>query len=472
MQSTSYTNIDRDKRYKDSMRQNTLVAFILTLIVSWRVAAGIYAFSPDHRTLEQGILDLIWDDFFTHPFRIWPISFPWVLLAMLVPFFVWLSEYQNYIKKRNTMWKDAHGSAGFEKDFPGYYREFLYDPDILGGKTYRNHEGKKISKKWDFVTEETVKNKVIYFIVDKTPWRSNLITPAMVKDCKMNAQIFSAKVYLSLSARFTQRNSHVLVIGASGTGKSRFIIKPNILQVATMCSQISGRMFGTSLVVTDPSSENVSATGRFLESQGYVVKIFNLKDMTCSCRYNPFHYIRGAGDIPSLVNCLKNNIDSAGTGKKKDSGGNKFWDDSTVALLCACVGYLYEAFTDENEYLVDENGELIPELDDNGNPVYIRDIDGNPLLEKDGSPMIQYKTNPYWVGKRNFKSVMQIIRMSYVDESQPDMVDDMDRLFADWEASHPKSFAVNQYKTFKLASGKTTREILVSTAVLLGNYFD
>ena len=460
----SYTQMDRDKIYKDDWITTTFLSFVASVLVFARIGhtAAVYATDGQSLGMTGMTLDEIINDILAHPFALFPTSWKWLLLSTTVPLVVCISGYQEYIKKRNTMWVDAHGSGGFEKNYAGYYREYLYDPKLIGGPTMRNVENKEVSKKEDLIIGANLYDKILYEIKIKSPGAKNkLITKEDIEKCKLNAQVYSNEVYLSMNAYFTRRNLNALILGASGTGKSRFVVKPNLLQA------------NSSYVVTDPSGENLASTAKFLEEKGYLIKVFNLKDMATSNKYNPFNYINDAKDIPALVTCMKNNIDSAGTGVKKDSGANKFWDDSTVALLCACVGYLYEAFTDENQYILDENGKPIPEVDEEtGEILMMHDAEGNILIDREtGEEMPLYKVNPYWKGRRNFKNV-NLIRMSYVDESQPDMVDDMDRLFADWEQEHPKSFAVNQYKTFKLASGKTTREILVSTAVLLGNYFD
>ena len=461
----SYTQMDRDKIYRDDWITTTFLTFIASLLFFARIGNVAALHSLDgHSLADTGMtIEQMFDEVVSHPFWLFPTSWKWLLISLCVPLVVCVTGYQEYIKKRNTMWVDAHGSGGFEKNYAGFYREYLYDPKLIGGATIKNVEGKAVSKKEDLITGANFYDKILYEIKIKSPGSKNrLITKADIAKCKLNAQVYSNEVYLSMNAYFTRRNLNCLVLGASGTGKSRFVVKPNLLQA------------NSSYVVTDPSGENLASTAKFLEEQGYLIKVFNLKDMATSNKYNPFMYISDAKDIPALVTCMKNNIDSAGTGVKKDSGANKFWDDSTVALLCACCGYLFEAFTDENEYILDENGNPIPEVDEEtGEILMMHDAEGNVMTDKKtGEEMVLYKINPYWKGRRNFKNVMNMIRMSYVDESQPDMVDDMDRLFADWEQEHPKSFAVNQYKTFKLASGKTTREILVSTAVLLGNYFD
>ena len=458
----SNINRDRDKRYKDDFRFETMMWFVISLLAGLKLGNAIYVLSPDRATLAGVVtIDMISEHITSHPFAFFPSAWQWPLISLTVPILMGINNYQDYIKKRNTMWENAHGSGGFEKNYPGFYREFVYDPAITGGNTIAIGEGKKVSAMIDHVTKKDLQNQILYWMDTKLfLTRNNMITREMQAKCILNSQLYSNTVMLAMNTRLTQRNLSCTVLGASGSGKSRFIVKPNLLQA------------NSSYVVTDPSGENMASTAAFLESQGYIVKVFNLKDMEFSNRYNPFQYIRSDKDIPSLVNCLKNNIDSAGTGEKKNSGSNKFWDDSTVALLCACVGYLYEVYTDDEEYLLDEAGNRFPVRDYEGNICIMHDVEGKPLLDENGREIIAYEPNPYWKGKRNFKNVMNMIRMSYVDEADSSKVDDMDQLFADWEVSHPKSYAVNQYKTFKLASSKTTREILVSTAVLLGNYFD
>lgn len=458
----SNINRDRDKRYKDDFRSETMVWFAISLIGGLKLGNAIYVLSPDKATLAGVVtFDMISDHIMSHPFMLFPSAWQWPLISLIIPVIAGINGYQDYIKKKNTMWENAHGSGGFESNYPGFYREFVYDPTIIGGKTIAIGEGKKVSAKIDHVTKKNLQNMIFYWIDTKLSLtRNNMITKEMRDKCILNSQLYSSTVMLSMNTRLTQRNLSCTVLGASGSGKSRFIVKPNLLQA------------NSSYVVTDPSGENMASTAAFLESQGYLVKVFNLKDMEYSNRYNPFQYIRSDKDIPSLVNCLKNNIDSEGKGEKKSAGSNKFWDDSTVALICACVGYLYEVYTDDEQYLLDDKGEKIPVRDEEGNICIMHDVDGCPLLDDNGNQIIKYEPNPYWKGNRSFKNVMNMIRMSYVDEADPSRVDDMDQLFSDWEESHPKSYAVNQYKTFKLASSKTTREILVSSAVLLGSYFD
>lgn len=139
--------------------------------------------------------------------------------------------------------------------------------------------------------------------------------------------ILTNKMMLSLNCSITQRNLNVLVIGGSGSGKSRFYVKPNLLQA------------NTSFVVTDPAGELLETMGVFLEEQGYRIQVFNLIKMQHSCCYNPFAYIRDTEGVPMLVNCLIKN-----TTPPNSSSSDPFWEKSETALLCSLISYLIETF--------------------------------------------------------------------------------------------------------------------------------
>src|SRR5690606_19313195 len=95
-----------------------------------------------------------------------------------------------------------------------------------------------------------------------------------------NAIILTDDVSLGLNTRETQTNLNVAVLGGSGAGKSRFYVKPNIMQM------------NTSYVVTDPKGELLRDTGKMLEKNGYTVKVLNLVNMKNSFNYNPFAYLQ------------------------------------------------------------------------------------------------------------------------------------------------------------------------------------
>ena len=135
--------------------------------------------------------------------------------------------------------------------------------------------------------------------------------------------ILTNDVFLSLDTRQTRRNNNVMVVGGSGAGKSRFFVKPNLLQA------------NCSYVITDPAGELLETQAGFLERQGYKIKCFNLVEMKHSNCYNPFNYIRDDLGVLILINCLIKNTNPDGK-----SGGDPFWEKSETAILHALMIYL------------------------------------------------------------------------------------------------------------------------------------
>ena len=145
--------------------------------------------------------------------------------------------------------------------------------------------------------------------------------------------ILSQRFHRSMDDVKTWKNNNIFVIGGAGTGKSRFFIKPNILQL------------NASYVITDPSGEMVTSMGNVLKNHGYVIKIFNISDMRHSNQYNPLHYIRDEAGVIMLINCLISNTEGEGA----SSGDNKFFVDAERLLYAACIFYLRdEARTERN----------------------------------------------------------------------------------------------------------------------------
>lgn len=211
---------------------------------------------------------------------------------------------------------------------------------------------------------------------------------------------------MSLNTRQHRENLNVLVIGGSGSGKSRFYVKPNIMQL------------NTSYVVTDPKGELLRSTGKLLEDNGYKIKVFNLIDMRNSHNYNPFAYVydRKTGELNKsyvikMVNVLMKNTKQEGA-----SGGDQFWDDATKALLSALAFYLLEKGADN---------------------------------------------------EKNFAWVMQLLKQAEVKEDEEDFESPLDIKFKELEAENPISMAVSYYKDFKKAAGETAKSILISCAVRL-----
>ena len=248
-----------------------------------------------------------------------------------------------------------------------------------------------------------------------------------------NNIILTNDVKMSLNTRQTRKNLNVMVIGGSGSGKSRFYVKPNLMQA------------NTSYVCTDPKGELLRSTGKMLESYGYKIKVFNLIDMAHSHNYNPFNYIYdvdgnySATAVIKMVNVLMKN-----TSKEGGGGGDQFWDDSAKALLAALSFYLVEC---EDKSM------------------------------------------------QNFSEVMKLLKKAEVKEGSDDYQSDLDLIFdalefpekyQTEEAEHNEQFkslnlidlaksakpasqymCLKYYKDFKKAAGDTAKSILISTAVRL-----
>ena len=129
------------------------------------------------------------------------------------------------------------------------------------------------------------------------------------------------------------RNKNVLVVGGSGSGKTRFWLKPNLLQCHS------------SYVVTDPKGTIVLECGQAMLKNGYKVKILNTINFKKSMHYNPFSYVHSEKDILKLVTTLMTNTKGEGT------GGDPFWEKSERLLLTALIAYLhYEAPVEEQNF--------------------------------------------------------------------------------------------------------------------------
>lgn len=131
------------------------------------------------------------------------------------------------------------------------------------------------------------------------------------------------------------RNKNVLVIGGSGSGKTRFFVKPNLMQMHS------------SFVVTDPKSTLLIECGKMLQKGGYKIRSLNTINFKKSMHYNPFAYIRSEKDILKLVNVIIAN--TKGDGEKS---GEDFWVKAERLLYCALIGYIYyEAPEEEKNFI-------------------------------------------------------------------------------------------------------------------------
>ena len=205
----------------------------------------------------------------------------------------------------------------------------------------------------------------------------------------------------------TARNKNVLVIGGSGSGKTRFFVKPNLMQCVS-------KDYPTSFVITDPKGSLIGEVGQLLVRCGYRVKVLNTINFSKSMRYNPFRYIHSEKDILKLVNTLICNTKGEGEKSAED-----FWIKSERLLYSALIGYIwYEAPDDE----------------------------------------------------MNFTTLLEMINASEAREDDPEFQSPVDLMFERLEEKDPEHFAVRQYKKFLLSAGKTRSSILISCGARLAPF--
>ena len=204
----------------------------------------------------------------------------------------------------------------------------------------------------------------------------------------------------------TARNKNVLIVGGSGSGKTRFWLKPNLLQC-------DSKSFPVSFVVTDPKGDIVVDCGTALLKNSYEVRIFNVQNFRKSMHYNPFEYIHSEKDILKLTTTLIAN--TKGDGKS----GDEFWTKAETLLYCALIGYIhYEAPTEE----------------------------------------------------QNFATLIEFLNAMEVREDDETFQNPVDQMFEALKKKKPNHFAVRQYAKFKLAAGKTLKSILVSCGARLAPF--
>ena len=219
------------------------------------------------------------------------------------------------------------------------------------------------------------------------------------------------------------RNKNILVIGGSGSGKTRFFVKPSIMQMHS------------SYVITDPKGQLLTETGKMLlhgapkldengklvrDGRGkviyepYRIKVLNTINFSKSMKYNPLAYVRSEKDILKLVNVIIANTKGDGEKSSED-----FWVKAERLLYCALIGYIwYEAEPEE----------------------------------------------------RNFITLLDLLNACEAREDDETYKSPVDILFDDLAKKQPEHFAVKQYVKFKMAAGKTLKSILVSCGARLAPF--
>lgn len=172
--------------------------------------------------------------------------------------------------------------------------------------------------------------------------------------------------------------------------------------------------FNSNFVITDPSGELLNDYAKALENAGYEILVFNITDVYRSNRYNPFHYIREEKDVFILVNTLIKN-----TTPPDAHVGDPIWENGEKLILEAIILYLWHTAPED---------------------------------------------------KQTFESVVKMINMAEIDENDATVQSPLDILFHDLEKDDPDNLAVEQYKSFKIAAGKTMKSFLISVATRLQTF--
>jgi len=246
--------------------------------------------------------------------------------------------------------------------------------------------------------------------------------------------VFENNILLTQTERLTMnsrpklpkyaRNKNVIIIGGSGSGKTRFYVKPQLMQMTP----------NVSYVVTDPKGTILVECGEMLKRgtpkmkdgkavrdrngklvyEPYRIKVLNTINFKKSMHYNPFRYIRSEKDILKLVNTIIANTKGEGEKSSED-----FWVKAERLLYCALIGYIYYEAPEEEQ---------------------------------------------------NFSTLLEFINASEAREDDEEFKNAVDELFEELEKEKPEHFAVRQYKKYKLAAGKTAKSILISCGARLAPF--
>lgn len=258
-----------------------------------------------------------------------------------------------------------------------------------------------------------------------------------------NNILLTKNVFLSLNAKQHLLNFNVLIIGGSGSGKTRFFAKPNIMQL------------NTSYVITDPKGEILMSCGEMLRAAGYKVRVFNLIQMEHSNNYNPFHYVYDEhGQVSEdNVNKMVNILFSA---LKKDGEKEDFWSKKGQSMLQAVI---FKRFA-ESEYhaLRDKNGLIIPETRDESKLNFYAVAEDLRKLQY--PPRGSQVPDGYFLTRNPDES-----KEAFEARRAKAFLCPLDKEFLELEKRDPNSLAVRMYKEVRNAPEETGQSFLSSANV-------
>jgi len=355
-------------------------------------------------------------------------------ITLLVAFALGIYALMVYTSKKRLHRKGVeHGSARWANTKE---EQFL-----------RDSEDKK-KHKYDWL------NKLPPFVQNPLRRLLKVPTPEITPFQTDNNILLTQEVRMSLNTRQHRENLNVLVIGGSGSGKSRFYVKPNLMQL------------NTSYVVTDPKGELLRSCGKLLKKAGYEIRVFNLIDMSHSNNYNPFNYVYDRDGnvnksyVLKMVNCLMKNTKQEGS-----SGGDQFWDDSTKALTLAISFYLLEKAEQETKNIKGdyERQKSVYEEMRKGNYAP-EDVEMQKDIMEDAKKAYE-EADKHAKIDCNFRRVMEVMKMAEISEQDDTLQSPLDDLMEEHRSNFPNSMAWVYYADFKKAPAETAKSILISAAV-------
>lgn len=350
--------------------------------------------------------------------KLFLLNFPYVLFAYFINKIMWLYRISagatGIDKLMETM---NHFEWAFDNPLPSFYHmDLLYG--IASGIAvklvvyYRAKNAKKYRQGVEYGSARWGTEKDIKPYID--PVFENNIILTETERLMMSGRPKEPKY---------ARNKNVLVIGGSGSGKTRFFVKPNIMQMHS------------SYVITDPKGTVLVEVGKMLargnpatdengniirDKQGkivyepYKIKVLNTINFKKSMHYNPFVYIRSEKDILKLVTTIIANTKGEG-----QQSGEDFWVKAEKLYYCALIGYIWYEGREE---------------------------------------------------EKNFITLLELINASEAREDDEEFKNPVDLMFEELEEKDPEHFAVKQYKKYKLAAGKTAKSILISCGARLAPF--
>ena len=346
-------------------------------------------------------------------------NFPYFIIFYLVEKEAWLYRYctgDSMVRKLMNLFLNF--SLAFQNPFPSLHLQDI-TVGIIGASAFRlvvyfkGKNAKKFRQGEEYGSARWGTAKDIEPFID--PVFENNVLLTQTERLTMNSRPKHPKY---------ARNKNVIVIGGSGSGKTRFYVKPNLMQMSP----------NVSYVVTDPKGTILVECGKMLkkgspkmkdgkpvrDSKGnvvyepYKIKVLNTINFKKSMHYNPFMYIRSEKDILKLVNTIIANTKGEGEKSSED-----FWMKAERLLYCALIGYIYYEAPEEEQ---------------------------------------------------NFSTLLEFINASEAREDDEEFKNAVDELFEELEREKPEHFAVRQYKKYKLAAGKTAKSILISCGARLAPF--